>query len=77
MSLRTEPDSEWSPVVSAIRAIYPTVPIVVSAGHHHIRDCVQEDRWSMGIAAGRYFETVGFVSALPVRMQCATVGTTD
>ncbi|GAA5938144.1 hypothetical protein JCM3775_005356 [Rhodotorula graminis] len=63
MSLRTEPDSEWSAVVRAIREVHPTVPVLVFGGHHHIRDCVQEDECSMSLAAGRYFETVGFMSA--------------
>ncbi|GAA5843361.1 hypothetical protein JCM9279_002078 [Rhodotorula babjevae] len=63
MSLRTEPDSEWSIVVRAIREVHPTVPVFVFGGHHHIRDCVQEDEYSMSLAAGRYFETVGFMSA--------------
>ncbi|GAA5903580.1 hypothetical protein JCM8208_003630 [Rhodotorula glutinis] len=63
MSLRTEPDSEWSAVVRAIREVHPTVPVLVFGGHHHIRDCVQEDEYSMSLAAGRYFETVGWMSA--------------
>ncbi|BGP26851.1 5'-Nucleotidase/apyrase family protein [Rhodotorula toruloides] len=62
MSLRTEPDSEWSLLLSSIRDAHPTIPVLVFGGHHHIRDCVQEDAWMMGLAAGRYFETVGFMS---------------
>ena len=37
MSLRTEPDSEWSIVVRAIREVHPTVPVLVFGGHHHVR----------------------------------------
>lgn len=37
MSLRTEPDSEWSSVVRAIREVHPTVPVLVFGGHHHVR----------------------------------------
>ncbi|GAA6039301.1 hypothetical protein JCM8097_003252 [Rhodosporidiobolus ruineniae] len=62
MSLRIEPDSEWSTLVRTIREIHPTVPVLVFGGHHHIRDCVQEDPYSMSLAAGRYMETVGWVS---------------
>ncbi|BGP00521.1 hypothetical protein JCM10021v2_004209 [Rhodotorula toruloides] len=62
MSLRTEPDSQWSLILASIRSVHPHVPVLVFGGHHHIRDCVQEDAWSLGVAAGRYFETVGFVS---------------
>ncbi|GAA5825830.1 hypothetical protein JCM11251_000017 [Rhodosporidiobolus azoricus] len=62
MSLRIEPDSEWSVLVRAIRQLHPTVPVLIFGGHHHIRDCVQEDPYSMSLAAGRYMETVGFMS---------------
>ncbi|GAA5931408.1 hypothetical protein JCM1841_001659, partial [Sporobolomyces salmonicolor] len=62
MSIRIEPDSEWSAVVAAIRAFHPTTPVLVFGGHHHIRDCTQEDDYSMSLAAGRYMETIGWMS---------------
>ncbi|BGP19123.1 hypothetical protein JCM10213_005636 [Rhodosporidiobolus nylandii] len=62
MSLRIEPDSEWSILVKTLRELHPTTPVLVFGGHHHIRDCVQEDEYSMSLAAGRYMETVGFMS---------------
>ncbi|GAA5973141.1 hypothetical protein JCM11641_006289 [Rhodosporidiobolus odoratus] len=62
MSLRLEPDSEWSIIVRTIREVHPTTPVLVFGGHHHIRDCVQEDPYSMSLAAGRYMETIGFMS---------------
>lgn len=62
MSVRKEPDSEWTSIVKAIRKVHPLTPIAVFGGHHHIRDCVQEDTFSMSLAAGRYMETVGFMS---------------
>ncbi|GAA5891579.1 hypothetical protein JCM6882_004515 [Rhodosporidiobolus microsporus] len=62
MSLRIEPDSEWSIIVRTIRELHPTVPVLIFGGHHHIRDCVQEDAYSMSLAAGRYMETIGFMS---------------
>ncbi|KAM0786669.1 hypothetical protein ACM66B_002117 [Microbotryomycetes sp. NB124-2] len=62
MSVRREPDSEWTAVVKAIRKVHPTTPIAIFGGHHHIRDCTQEDPWSMSLAAGRYMETIGFMS---------------
>lgn len=84
MSIRKEPDSEWSTIVKAIREVHPHTPITVFGGHHHvsgrsdfylsfladltrnlqIRDCVREDRYSMSLAAGRYMETVGWMSEL-------------
>ncbi|GAA6007091.1 hypothetical protein JCM10207_001503 [Rhodosporidiobolus poonsookiae] len=62
MSIRIEPDSEWSTIIRTIRQLHPTTPVLVFGGHHHIRDCVQEDEYSMSLAAGRYMETVGFMS---------------
>ncbi|GAA5919884.1 hypothetical protein JCM5296_004607, partial [Sporobolomyces johnsonii] len=62
MSIRIEPDSEWSAIVAAIRAVHPTTPVLVFGGHHHIRDCTQEDEYSMSLAAGRYMETIGWMS---------------
>ncbi|GAA5903379.1 Smn1p [Sporobolomyces salmoneus] len=62
MSLRIEPDSEWRSIIAAIRAVHPTTPVLIFGGHHHIRDCVQEDQFSMSLAAGRYMETIGFAS---------------
>ncbi|GAA5873619.1 hypothetical protein JCM3774_004993 [Rhodotorula dairenensis] len=62
MSVDIEPDSEWRLVVAAIRELHPTVPVVVFGGHHHVRQCARYDEYSMGLAAGRYMETVGFMS---------------
>ncbi|GAA5876516.1 hypothetical protein JCM16303_003565 [Sporobolomyces ruberrimus] len=62
MSVRIEPDSEWRAIIAAIRAVHPTTPVLIFGGHHHIRDCVQEDKYSMSLAAGRYMETIGFAS---------------
>lgn len=105
MSVDIEPDSEWRPVVAAIRKVHPTVPVVVFGGHHHVslclstllpfpyspatdcpdakgmsldvlrhdpaglgmqqvRQCARYDEYSMGLAAGRYMETIGFMSEL-------------
>ncbi|GAA6010992.1 hypothetical protein JCM11491_005900 [Sporobolomyces phaffii] len=62
MSVRIEPDSEWRSIIAAIRKVHPTTPVLIFGGHHHIRDCVQEDKYSMSLAAGRYMETIGFAS---------------
>lgn len=62
MSIRNESDSEWTTVFRAIRAVHPLTPILIFGGHHHIRDCKQEDARSMSLASGRYMETVGFMS---------------
>ncbi|GAA5849619.1 hypothetical protein JCM5353_004409 [Sporobolomyces roseus] len=62
MSVRIEPDSEWRAIIAAIRVLHPKTPVLIFGGHHHIRDCVQEDKYSMSLAAGRYMETIGFAS---------------
>ncbi|KDE05657.1 hypothetical protein MVLG_04028 [Microbotryum lychnidis-dioicae p1A1 Lamole] len=62
MSIRYELDSQWSLIVRAIRAVHSRTPILIFGGHHHIRDCVMEDERSMSIAAGRYMETIGWMS---------------
>ncbi|SCZ87711.1 BZ3500_MvSof-1268-A1-R1_Chr2-2g05177 [Microbotryum saponariae] len=62
MSIRSELDSQWSLIVRAIRAVHSRTPILIFGGHHHIRDCVMEDERSMSIAAGRYMETIGWMS---------------
>ncbi|GAA5864272.1 hypothetical protein JCM8547_001314 [Rhodosporidiobolus lusitaniae] len=62
MSIRIEPDSQWSLIVRTIRGLHPRTPVLVFGGHHHIRDCVQEDEYSMSLAAGRYMETIGWMS---------------
>ncbi|KAK4701247.1 hypothetical protein P7C70_g4988, partial [Phenoliferia sp. Uapishka_3] len=59
---QTEEDSQWKDIFTAIRSVHPYVPILIFGGHHHIRDCVQEDSRSMSLASGRYMETVGWMS---------------
>ncbi|GAA5984914.1 hypothetical protein JCM10908_002448 [Rhodotorula pacifica] len=62
MSVDIEPDSEWREVVKAVREMHPRVPILIFGGHHHVRQCARYDEYSMGLAAGRYMETIGFMS---------------
>lgn len=37
-------------------------PIAIFAGHAHVRDAVSFDSRAFGIASGRYFETIGWLS---------------
>lgn len=37
-------------------------PIAIFAGHAHVRDAVSLDSRAFGIASGRYFETIGWLS---------------
>jgi len=53
----------WPAVFNAVRAVHPLTPIFIFGGHTHIRDCVQLDNRSMSLESGRYFETVGWMSA--------------
>ncbi|WFD45286.1 hypothetical protein MPSI1_003968 [Malassezia psittaci] len=57
----------WEAVHSAIRAKWPTTPILMLAGHTHVRDCRMLDRSSMVLESGRYLETIGFMSISNVR----------
>lgn len=60
ITLRHSP--EWGLIYAAIREHHPTTPIQIFGGHHHIRDSVIFDASAMGIASGKYCETVGWVS---------------
>lgn len=53
---------DWPVVVNAIRKVHPTTPLIVTGGHTHIRDCYIYDSRSFGIEAGRYLETIGWLS---------------
>lgn len=52
----------WEAVHAAIRAVWPTTPILMLAGHTHIRDCRLMDDYAMVLESGRYMETVGWMS---------------
>lgn len=52
----------WDAVHAAIRAVWPTVPILMLAGHTHVRDCKMFDDASMVLESGRYLETIGWMS---------------
>ena len=49
-------------VKDAIRAANPGTPIQVFGGHSHVRDFVVFDGASTGLEAGRYCETLGWLS---------------
>lgn len=36
MSIRSELDAEWQPILRAIRAQHPTTPVLIFGGHHHV-----------------------------------------
>lgn len=46
----------------AIRQANWNSPILFFAGHAHVRDAVNFDSRAFGIASGRYFETIGWMS---------------
>merc|ERR1711939_810332 len=54
--------TEWNLIYAAIRAHHPTTPISIFGGHRHVRDSVIFDANAVGIASGRYCETVGWLS---------------
>jgi 2',3'-cyclic-nucleotide 2'-phosphodiesterase (5'-nucleotidase family) len=55
-------NDDWPAVVSAIRAVHSDVPLVVTGGHTHIRDCYIYDDHAFGIESGRYLETIGWLA---------------
>ncbi|CAG8950703.1 hypothetical protein HYFRA_00002913 [Hymenoscyphus fraxineus] len=58
----SDPVSTFGTVLSVIRSLRPNIPVQVLGGHTHIRDFTTYDEISTGIEAGRYCETVGWLS---------------
>ncbi|CAK7229595.1 hypothetical protein SCUCBS95973_007279 [Sporothrix curviconia] len=54
---------ELRAIYQAIRTVNPDTPIAIFAGHAHVRDTVHFDDKAVAIASGRYFETIGWMSA--------------
>jgi hypothetical protein len=54
--------STFGPVHDAIRAAHPKTPIQIFGGHSHIRDFAVLDDSSTALEAGRYCETLGWLS---------------
>jgi 2',3'-cyclic-nucleotide 2'-phosphodiesterase (5'-nucleotidase family) len=54
--------AEFQAVFEAIRRIHRTKPIQFFGGHYHIRDYKIFDSRSVGLASGRFMETIGFQS---------------
>lgn len=52
----------WNALHAAIRQVWPTTPILMLAGHTHVRDCRMLDPYAMVLESGRYLETVGWMS---------------
>ena len=53
---------EQKTIHKAIRQANWNSPILFFAGHAHVRDAVNLDSRAFGIASGRYFETIGWMS---------------
>ncbi|KAF9964740.1 hypothetical protein BGZ73_001732, partial [Actinomortierella ambigua] len=67
--------SETLAVVNAIRKVHPAKPLVVLGGHLHQRDYVRYDPRGAGLAAGRFMETIGWLSVTGVRDRACRVET--
>lgn len=52
----------WDVLHAAIRRVWPTTPILMFAGHTHVRDCRMLDQRAMALESGRYLETIGWMS---------------
>ncbi|KAF9582660.1 hypothetical protein BGW38_010923, partial [Lunasporangiospora selenospora] len=59
--------AEANAVVDAIRKVHPSKPILLFGGHLHVRDFKSYDARAYGLAAGRFMETVGWMSASGLR----------
>ncbi|GJJ76673.1 hypothetical protein EMPS_09032 [Entomortierella parvispora] len=49
-------------VIKAIRAVHPSKPILLFGGHLHVRDFTAYDGRAYGLSAGRFMETLGWMS---------------
>ncbi|XWW98250.1 hypothetical protein V2A60_006247 [Cordyceps javanica] len=54
---------EFKTIFTAIRKENWDTPILFFGGHAHVRDARQFDSKSIAMASGRYFETIGWMSA--------------
>ncbi|KAF9113236.1 hypothetical protein BGX27_001983 [Mortierella sp. AM989] len=54
--------AEAQAVVKAIRAVHPSKPILLFGGHLHTRDFKVYDSRAYGLSAGRFMETLGWMS---------------
>ncbi|KAF9956184.1 hypothetical protein BGZ72_002966 [Mortierella alpina] len=63
-------------VVQAIRAKHPSKPIIFMGGHAHVRDFIQYDARAVGMASGRFLETIGWLSVDGIHDRaCRAAGT--
>ncbi|WEW54843.1 hypothetical protein PRK78_000269 [Emydomyces testavorans] len=63
----TASSSTFGTVYKAIRAMRPDIPIQTFGGHTHVRDFVVYDEMSTGLEAGRYCETLGWLSLTGIK----------
>ncbi|KAJ5692042.1 hypothetical protein N7462_001465 [Penicillium macrosclerotiorum] len=54
--------TEYQAIFKAIRSVRWDTPIQFFGGHQHIRDYAQYDDKAVGLASGRFMETIGFMS---------------
>ncbi|OAA70351.1 Ser/Thr protein phosphatase family [Cordyceps fumosorosea ARSEF 2679] len=64
---------EFETIFSAIRKENWDTPILFFGGHAHVRDARQFDSKSIAMASGRYFETIGWMSADGIKANAAEV----
>lgn len=62
----------WDALHAAIRDVWPTTPILMLAGHTHVRDCRMLDDYAMALESGRYLETIGWMSVSNVSSERPT-----
>lgn len=57
---------ELKKIFDAIRKQNWFTPIAIFGGHAHVRDAITFDSRAYGIASGRYFETIGWMSVVGI-----------
>ncbi|KAG0369946.1 hypothetical protein BGZ54_008341 [Gamsiella multidivaricata] len=62
-------------VIKAIRAVHPTKPILLFGGHLHVRDFTAYDGRAYGLSAGRFMETLGWMSVSGIHDRACRVET--
>ncbi|KAF8940963.1 hypothetical protein BGZ58_003695 [Dissophora ornata] len=59
--------TEAKTVIQAIRAVHPSKPILLFGGHLHVRDFTAYDSRAYGLSAGRFMETLGWMSVSGIK----------
>lgn len=68
---------EFKTIFTEIRRQNWFTPIAILGGHAHVRDAISLDSRTFGIASGRYFETIGWLSVDGIPTKAEDIHTTS